>query len=92
MCAALRRQRTVAPRDWPHSRPIRIARVVPQFHNEFKELVDGLLTEFLEDLGVSSDKFYQASRLPSNITACAFPILVRQSTRGSRSAATASNS
>ncbi|PNW78492.1 hypothetical protein CHLRE_09g395250v5 [Chlamydomonas reinhardtii] len=29
------------------------------YHNEFKELVDGLLTEFLEDLGVGAEQFYQ---------------------------------
>lgn len=31
----------------------------PQSHNEFKELVDKLLTEFLEDLGVTAEKFYE---------------------------------
>ncbi len=30
-----------------------------QSHNEFKELVDRLLTEFLEDLGVTAEKFYE---------------------------------
>lgn len=32
---------------------------VPQIHEEFKQLVDSLLTEFIEELGVSPETFYE---------------------------------